>query len=50
TECYARLMSDVCNVGIVTPGCNIYFQVIQDEGSHYKWVFCWKPMPKRQIM
>ncbi|OWY97744.1 Integrase, catalytic core protein [Phytophthora megakarya] len=38
-ECYARLMSDVCNVGIVTPGGNIYFQLIQDEASRYKWVF-----------
>ncbi|POM60716.1 Gag protein [Phytophthora palmivora] len=41
-ECYARLMSDVCHVGILTPGGNIYFQLIQDEASRLKWIFLLK--------
>ncbi|OWZ17904.1 Retrotransposon protein, Ty1-Copia subclass [Phytophthora megakarya] len=49
-ECYARLMSDVCNVGIVTRGGNIYFQLIQNEASRYKWIFGWKPRLKLLIM
>ncbi|KAG6620423.1 Integrase, catalytic core protein [Phytophthora cinnamomi] len=39
SECGARLMSDVCYVGIVTPGRAKYFQLVQDEASRYKWVF-----------
>ncbi|POM60091.1 Uncharacterized protein PHPALM_31091 [Phytophthora palmivora] len=41
-ECYARLMSDVCHVGILTPGGNIYFQLIQDQASRFKWRFLLK--------
>ncbi|KAE8990346.1 hypothetical protein PR003_g6651 [Phytophthora rubi] len=32
-------MSDVCYVGIQTPGRAKYFQLIQDEASRYKWVY-----------
>ncbi|EGZ15981.1 hypothetical protein PHYSODRAFT_505484, partial [Phytophthora sojae] len=39
TECGARLMSDVCYVGIQTRGRTKYFQLIQDEASRYKWVY-----------
>ncbi|KAE8966907.1 hypothetical protein PR002_g28224 [Phytophthora rubi] len=39
TECCARLMSDVCYVGITTPGGARYFQLVQDEASRFKWVF-----------
>ncbi|KAJ8566648.1 hypothetical protein ON010_g6474 [Phytophthora cinnamomi] len=39
SECGARLMSDVCYVGIATPGRAKYFQLVQDEASRYKWVF-----------
>ncbi|OWZ10419.1 hypothetical protein PHMEG_00016737 [Phytophthora megakarya] len=39
SECGARLMSDVCYVGISTPGRAQYFQLIQDEASRYEWVF-----------
>ncbi|OWZ15495.1 Integrase, catalytic core protein [Phytophthora megakarya] len=36
---YARLMSDVCSVGITTPGGNHSFRLIQDETSRFKWCF-----------
>ncbi|KAE9074057.1 hypothetical protein PF010_g24832 [Phytophthora fragariae] len=36
TECGTRRMSDVCYVGIQTPGRVKYFQLIQDETSRYK--------------
>ncbi|KAE8996638.1 hypothetical protein PR001_g19800, partial [Phytophthora rubi] len=39
TEYCARLMSDVCYVGITTPGGARYFQLVQDEASRFKWVF-----------
>ncbi|KAG6582973.1 Integrase, catalytic core protein [Phytophthora cinnamomi] len=38
-ECGACIMSDVCHVGITTPGGAKYFQLIQDEASRFKWVF-----------
>ncbi|OWZ03552.1 polyprotein [Phytophthora megakarya] len=41
-ECYARLMSDVCSIGILTPGGNLYFQLIQDEASRFKWCYLLK--------
>ncbi|KAE8976710.1 hypothetical protein PR001_g25341 [Phytophthora rubi] len=31
TECGARVMSDVCYVGVTTPGGARYFQLVQDE-------------------
>ncbi|KAE8896231.1 hypothetical protein PF003_g19949 [Phytophthora fragariae] len=38
---YERLMSDICDMGKYLPGLtgNRYFQLIQDEGSRYKWCF-----------
>ncbi|KAG3119069.1 hypothetical protein PI124_g4818 [Phytophthora idaei] len=42
SECGARLMSDVCYVGITTPGGAKYFQLVQDEASRFKWVFLLK--------
>ncbi|KAG2782344.1 hypothetical protein PC116_g9473 [Phytophthora cactorum] len=42
SECGARLMSDVCYVGITTPGGAKYFQLVQDEASRFKWVFLFK--------
>ncbi|GMF22868.1 unnamed protein product [Phytophthora fragariaefolia] len=41
-KCYARLMSDVCHVGVLTPGGNLYFQLVQDEASRYKWCYLLK--------
>ncbi|POM62865.1 LOW QUALITY PROTEIN: Uncharacterized protein PHPALM_27926 [Phytophthora palmivora] len=38
-ESNARLSSDVCHVGVLTPGGNIYCQLVQDEASRYKWCF-----------
>ncbi|KAG6616662.1 Integrase, catalytic core protein [Phytophthora cinnamomi] len=35
-------MSDVCYVGELTPGGNMYFQIIQDEASRFKWCFLLK--------
>ncbi|KAE8887708.1 hypothetical protein PF005_g13004 [Phytophthora fragariae] len=35
-------MSDVCYVGELTPGGNLYFQIIQDEASRFKWCFLLK--------
>ncbi|KAE9029193.1 Retrovirus-related Pol polyprotein from transposon TNT 1-94 [Phytophthora rubi] len=35
----ARLMSDVCYVGIETPGGAKYFQLVHDETSRFTWVF-----------
>ncbi|KAE8886485.1 hypothetical protein PF003_g29613 [Phytophthora fragariae] len=37
--CYERIMSDVCPIGVETIGGNIYFQLIQDEASRYKWCY-----------
>ncbi|KAE8987962.1 hypothetical protein PR002_g21906 [Phytophthora rubi] len=38
---YERLMSDVCDMQKYLPGVSNYryFQLIQDEGSRYKWVY-----------
>jgi transposase InsO family protein len=38
---YERLMSDTCDMGKYLPGLSgfKYFQLIQDEGSRYKWCF-----------
>ncbi|POM79389.1 Gag-pol Polyprotein [Phytophthora palmivora] len=38
---YERLMSDTCDMGKYLPGFGAtrYFQLIQDEGSRYKWCF-----------
>ncbi|KAJ8525831.1 hypothetical protein ON010_g15282 [Phytophthora cinnamomi] len=38
---YERLMSDVCDMQKYLPDVNNYrcFQLIQDEGSRYKWVY-----------
>ncbi|KAE9016218.1 hypothetical protein PF011_g7249 [Phytophthora fragariae] len=38
---YERLMSDICDMGKYLPGLtgNRYVQLIQDEGSRYKWCF-----------
>ncbi|KAG4055048.1 hypothetical protein PC123_g9869 [Phytophthora cactorum] len=44
---YERLMSDTCDMGKYLPGlkeCR-YFQLIQDEGSRYKWCF---PLKKKR--
>jgi hypothetical protein len=32
-------LSDVCYVGLRTPGGAKYFQLIQDEASRFKWVY-----------
>ncbi|OWZ18295.1 hypothetical protein PHMEG_0007635 [Phytophthora megakarya] len=36
---YKRLISDVCDMGRYMPGVSNYryFQIIQDEGSRYKY-------------
>ncbi|KAE9337597.1 hypothetical protein PF008_g12458 [Phytophthora fragariae] len=39
---YERLMSDVCYIGLQTPGKTKYFQLIEDEASRFKWVFMLK--------
>ncbi|OWZ02755.1 Pol Polyprotein [Phytophthora megakarya] len=38
---YKSLISDVCDMGRYLPGVSNYryFQLIQDEGSRYKWVY-----------
>ncbi|OWZ20788.1 Copia type Polyprotein [Phytophthora megakarya] len=38
-ECYARLISELCSIGILIPGGNLYVQVIQDEVSKFKWCY-----------
>ncbi|KAE9013386.1 hypothetical protein PR002_g14521 [Phytophthora rubi] len=37
--CYERLMSGVCRIGVETIGGNMYFQLIQDKASRYKWCY-----------
>ncbi|KAE9295625.1 hypothetical protein PF008_g24214 [Phytophthora fragariae] len=37
--CYARMMSDISPVGVLTPGGNLYFQ---DEASRFKWCYLLK--------
>ncbi|KAE8970245.1 hypothetical protein PR002_g27175 [Phytophthora rubi] len=39
TECGACISSDICSVGITTPGGTKSFQLVQDEASRFKWVF-----------
>ncbi|KAE8915256.1 hypothetical protein PF005_g23128 [Phytophthora fragariae] len=43
---YERLVSDTCDMGKCLPGLTgfRYFQLIQDEGSRYKWCF---PLKKK---
>ncbi|OWY96335.1 LOW QUALITY PROTEIN: Pol Polyprotein [Phytophthora megakarya] len=43
---YERLMSDTCDMGKYLPGLDgvRYFQLIQDEGSRYKWCY---PLKKK---
>ncbi|OWZ07984.1 Gag-pol Polyprotein [Phytophthora megakarya] len=38
-ECGARIMSDVCRVGITTPGGAKYFRLVQHEAYRFKWGF-----------
>lgn len=41
-RCCARLMSDISPVGILTPGGNLYFQLVEDEASRFKWGYLFK--------
>ncbi|OWZ03106.1 hypothetical protein PHMEG_00025224 [Phytophthora megakarya] len=42
TECYQKLMSDMCYVGVETHNGYKHFQLIQDEATRYVWGFLMK--------